>query len=102
MFARLTADPDLIRAFGSASAGHAADLQAVAARLTALNLGSAPMFGPVGARFQSALARAVEREVGAVADLSGALAAANPAASGTAQAYEDTDAAVGLRLTGAW
>ena len=99
MHARLSADTDLIRAYGSTAAGHAADLDAVAARLSAV---SAPTLGPVGARFQAALVRAAEREAGVVADLGGSLAAARTAATGTARAYEVTDADAGARLTGRW
>ena len=102
MFARLSADTDLIRAYGSASSAHAAELQAAAARLTALGAAPASTFGPVGARFQAALARATERAARNVTDLSGSIAAAHPAASGTAQAYEGGDADAGTRLTGAW
>ncbi len=106
MFARLSADTDLIRAYGSASSGHAADLQAVAARLAALGAESASistsMFGPVGARFEAALIRAAEREARRVAELSTSLAAARPAAWSVAQAYESTDDDAGNRITGHW
>ncbi len=102
MFARLSADTDLIRAYGSASSGHAAELRAAAARLTALGAEPVATFGPVGARFQAALARAAGREARSVTDLSGSIAAAHPAASGTAQAYDGADADAGARLTGAW
>ncbi|MDZ4235084.1 MAG: ESX-1 secretion-associated protein, partial [Dietzia sp.] len=70
----MSADTDLIRAYGSAAAGRAGDLDAVAGRLTAV---SAPTFGPVGARFQAALTRAAEREAGVVAGLGGSLTAAH-------------------------
>lgn len=104
MFARLSADPDVIRAYGSASAGHAADLQAVAARLTALGstAASTSTFGPVGARFQAALVRASETQAGCVTELGGRVAAAHPAAVSTARAYEGADAAAGNRITGSW
>lgn len=100
MLTRLSADPDLIRGYGSASSGHAADLMAAAAELSTSV--SVSTFGPVGARFQAALARAAEREARAVSDLSGALDAARPAALHTAHAYERTDADAGSRLTGTW
>ena len=80
MFARLSADTDLLRAYGSASSAHAADLQTAAARLTALSA-PASMFGPVGARFLAALTRAVEGEARAVTDLRDSLAAARQKAS---------------------
>ena len=102
MFARLTADTDLIRAYGSASSAHAGALQAAAARLTALGAEPAATFGPVGARFQAALARAADREARSLTSLSGSVAAARPAASGTAQAYEGADSDAGIRLTGTW
>ena len=60
MHVRLTADTDLIRAYGSASAGHADDLQAVAARLATVGT-DASLFGPVGATFLARLNRAVAR-----------------------------------------
>lgn len=102
MVARLSADTEFIRAYGSASSGHAADLMAVVARLTALDTDSAALLGPVGARFQAALARAIDREAGTITDLGSAVAAAHPAASATAQAYEGADAAAGARLAGDW
>ncbi|MCV7154601.1 type VII secretion target [Mycolicibacterium pyrenivorans] len=102
MFARLSADTDAIRAYGSASSAHAADLEAAAARLSAVGTVPASIFGPVGAAFQAALARATEREARTVSDLSSALAAANPAAAIAAHAYEGADADAGSRLIGAW
>ena len=74
MFARLSADTDLRRAYGTASSAHAAELQTAAARLTALSA-PASMFGPVGARFLAALTRAVESEARAVTNLRDSLAA---------------------------
>lgn len=106
MFARLSADTDLIRACGSASAGHAADLQAVAARWTALGTESASastsMLGPVGARFEAALVRAAEREARRVTELSASLSGARDAAWSAAQAYTSTDEDAGNRITGTW
>lgn len=99
MFAHLSADTDLIRAYGSASSGHAADLQTAAARLSAVD---ASMLGPVGARFRAALTRAAEHEARAVTALGGALTSARVAARDTAHAYEGADAAAGTRLTGTW
>ena len=102
MVARLSADTESIRAYGSASSGHAADLMAAAARLTAVDAGSAALLGPVGARFQAALARAIDREAGTITDLGSAVAAADPAARSTAQVYEGADAAAGARFAGDW
>lgn len=99
MFARLSADTDLIRAYGSASSDHAADLQAAAARLTAVSA-AATIFGPIGGRFLAALTRAAEDEARAVTDLSDSIAAARSAAWGSAQVYERADADAGTRL--AW
>ncbi|GJF08690.1 hypothetical protein NGTWS0302_29830 [Mycolicibacterium cyprinidarum] len=99
MFARLSADTDLIRAYGSASSGHAADLQAVASRLSTV---SASMLGPVGARFDAALTRAAEIEAHRVTELGAAVAAAHPAAWSAAHAYEGADTDAGTRLTGTW
>ena len=102
MVARLSADTEFIRAYGSALSGHAADLTAAAARLTAVDAGSAALLGPVGARFQAALARAIDREAGTITDLGSAVAAADPADRSTTQVYESTDVAAGARLTGTW
>ena len=101
MFAPLSVDTDLIRAYGAASSGHAADLQTAAARLSAVDA-SASMLGPVGARFHAALTLAAQREARAVAALSGALASARVATRDTALAYQGADAAAGTRLTGTW
>lgn len=97
MSARLSADTDLIRAYGDASATHAEGLRAAAARLTGLDGPSASMFGPVGARFLATLATVVQHEAQGLVDLSGSIAAACDAATGTAHAYEVAD-----RLPGAW
>lgn len=102
MVARLSADTEFIRAYGSALSGHAADLTAAAARLTAVDAGSAALLGPIGARFQAALARAIDREASTITDLGRSVAAAHPAASATAQVYEGADAAAGARLAGDW
>ncbi|MGB0876686.1 MAG: ESX-1 secretion-associated protein [Mycobacterium sp.] len=98
----MSADTDLIRAFGSAAAGQVADLQAVAVRLSALSGPSTSMFGPVGARFGAALSRAADIEARRITELGASIAAARPAAHGAAQAYEGADADAGTRLTGTW
>ncbi len=102
MFAPLSADTVLIRAYGSASSGHAADLQAVASRLSTLGATSTSMFGPVGARFHAALTRATQSEARLVTELGASIAAVHPAAHSAAYAYEDADADAGTRLTGTW
>ena len=118
MFAHLSADTDRIQAYGSASADHAADLQTAHARLSTLGAtcastsasapastpasASASTFGPVGARFQAALARAAESEAHRVAELGVSVAAAQPAASSVARAYAAADADAGTRITGNW
>lgn len=102
MPARLSADTELIRAYGSAFSVQAADLRAVAARLTAQDTVSAAAFGPVGARFQAALARAAEGEAHRVAELSASAAAARTSAASVARAYTGADAEAGNRVTGGW
>ena len=114
MLPRLSADTDLIRAYGSASSDQAEELQAVVARLTALGTRPASMpasvpvsmptsmFGPVGARFQAALTQAAEREAHRFAELSVSLAAARSAGWRAAQAYSETDAGAGNEIAGNW
>lgn len=102
MFARLSADTDLIRAYGSASSGHAADLQAVASQLSTLGATSTSMFGPVGARFHAALTQAAQSEAQRVTELGASVAAVQPTAHSAACAYEGADADAGARLTGTW
>jgi hypothetical protein len=97
--ARLSVDPELLRAYGVAAASHAADLQSVAGRLAALGPDAAQL-GPVGARFVAALARAADGEAGTVTRLGDLLGAAHHAAGATAQAYRDADTGAGARLIG--
>ena len=101
MHARLTADTDLIRAYGSASAGQAADLQTVAARLAAVGPDPA-LFGPIGAAFATRLSRAVARETETLGGLSAALAGAHRAAEHAAANYLSTDGGAGARILGGW
>ena len=101
MHARLTADTDLIRAYGTASAGHAADLQATVSRLAAVGTDPAP-FGPVGAAFLARLNRAVAREAETLGGLITELMRAQRAADGAADSYRHTDQAAGARLLGGW
>jgi len=103
MLPRLSADTDLIRAYGSASSGQAAELQGVVARLTAVGtVPSTSMFGPVGARFQAALIQAAGREAHRVSELSASLAAARSAAWRAAQAYSESDTGAGNQIAGNW
>jgi hypothetical protein len=90
MFADTFADPQVIRALGSANAAHAADLSDIAAVLSSLPVTPA-MLGPVGARFLAALADAAAEGARAVAELGGRLAESNTVAYAAAAAYEDTD-----------
>jgi prophage DNA circulation protein len=95
----MLADTDAIRALGSASSAHAADLAAVASTLSSLpGPALATAFGPVGARFLAALADATAREARAVTALSDSVAAACPTAYATATAYGDADHRVGDSL----
>ncbi|MBX7446724.1 ESX-1 secretion-associated protein [Mycolicibacterium sp. 3033] len=101
MHARLTADTDLIRAYGSASAGHADDLQAVTTRLATAGT-DASLFGPVGAAFLARLNRAVARETETLGGLSAALAGTHRAAQQAASNYHRADGDAGAQLLGGW
>ena len=97
----MLADTDAIRALGSASSAHAADLAAVASTLSSLpDPATASMFGPVGARFLAALADAAAGEARAVAALSDSVAAAGTTARASAAAYDDADQRVGGVIAG--
>ena len=88
----MLADTDAIRALGSASSAHAADLAAITAALSSLPGAATPaLFGPVGAGFLAALAEAAACESRAVAALSDSLAAAGITAGASAAAYADAD-----------
>ncbi len=93
------ADTDAIRALGSANSTHAADLAAIAAELSSLPV-AASMFGPVGARFLSALAEAAADGSRAAAALSQRLAASTTTANAAAATYDDTDRGAGTRIAG--
>lgn len=84
------ADIPALRELAAAHARHAADLQDVAARLTAV----APQpeaFGPIGARFLAALVDAVERDARTAAALATRLVDGSAAATATATAFDDAD-----------
>ncbi|MDY6997917.1 MAG: type VII secretion target [Actinomycetota bacterium] len=97
----LSADTDALRGYGSASAGHAADLRAAAARLDRVGA-DATVFGPVGAVFLAALRRAVARETETLGGLSRTVTESMVAAHGSAQAYEVADGVAGDRIAGGW
>lgn len=98
---RLSADTDLIRAFGSAAAVHADDLRSAAGLLTTAGADPASL-GPVGAAFLAALTHAAEREAQGLAGLGRSLIAAQDAARGCAQAYEIADGCAATHLSGRW
>ena len=94
------ADTDAIRTLGSANSAHAADLANVAATLSSLPVAAgASMFGPVGARFLTALAEAAADGSRAVAALSDRLSASGTTAHAAALAYDDADHGAGTRIT---
>jgi hypothetical protein len=94
------ADTNAIRALGSAHAVEAADLAAIAARLSALPTG-ASLLGPVGARFLAALSDAAADASRAVAALSDSVSAAATTAHSSAASYEAADRRMGASVTGA-
>lgn len=97
----MLADTDAIRALGSASSAHAADLAAVASTLSSLpDPATASMFGPVGANFLAALADAAAGEARAAAALSDSVAAACTTAHASATGYDDADQRVGDVIAG--
>ena len=83
------ADTDAVRAFGSANAAHAADLESVATAL--LTLPDDAMLGPVGVRFLAAYTHATAEASRAVSALADRLAAAHRTALAAAAAYDDAD-----------
>ncbi len=99
MFARLSADADLIRAHGRTLGERAVQLRGAAAALAGMGDDIA-VFGPVGARFVAALGTATGREARAVGALGDAWEAARCAASDSARAYEAADGAAGDRIAG--
>jgi hypothetical protein len=102
VFARLSVDPDLVRAYGAASSAHAEDMRGAAQKLTTVGAGSGSMFGPIGARFLAALTRAAEEQARTVGGLSASLMAGHRAASESARAYEAADVDARGRVTGIW
>jgi len=90
MFARLSVNTDALRAYGRAADAHAEALRAAAALLNTAGRGAAG-YGPVGAGFLSALARAADLDAGALHGLGAALTAAQEAAHVSAQSYDRAD-----------
>jgi len=97
---RMFADTDAIRALGSVNSAQAADLADVAATLSSLPVAAtAPMLGPVGTGFLTALAEAVADGSRAAAALSEHLSASGMTARSAALAYDDADHGAGRRIT---
>lgn len=93
---RMLADTAAIHAFGAAQARHAADLDAIHARLAAVGAQLSPdALGPVGAQFLAALSEAVAQEVRVVSALGERIAAAAGTARVTAEAYVVTERGAG-------
>jgi hypothetical protein len=85
----MLADLHAIHTLGSAGAAQAADLDAVAIRLSSVPAApAAATFGPVGARFLAALAEAAALDARAVAALSDSVSAAGVTAHASATAYD--------------
>lgn len=89
---RMLADTAAIRAFGAAQARHAAELEAITARLARVGAQlTSDALGPVGARFLAALSEAVAREAQLIARIGESVAAAAATAHATADAYVGTE-----------
>jgi hypothetical protein len=98
---RMLADTAAIHAFGAAQARHAAELEAVTARLTALGGAlTSDALGSVGARFLAALTEAVTTEGRTVTTLGAHLGAAATTARVTADAYVTTERGAGQAISG--
>lgn len=94
------ADIAVIRALGAAHSRQAADLDAVAARLrSAAGPACVAAFGPVGAGFLAALADAVARDAGVVAQLSERVGVAAETVEASAAAYQNTEDRAGRSIT---
>ncbi|MGE2726663.1 type VII secretion target [Mycolicibacterium pulveris] len=93
----MRADTDTIRALGSATDTHAAELADVAAALASL---PPPNLGPVGARFLAALEQAAADGAHTLAALSERLASAGHTARSAAAAYDAADDGARARIEG--
>lgn len=102
MFARLSVDTlsvdtDAVRTYGRAAEAHAARLHTAAGHLTGA-AGGATGYGPVGARFLAALARAAEDDATALTSLGVALGSARAAADTSARNYDAAEADAATRI----
>lgn len=95
------ADTDAIRSLGSATAGHADELAAIASSLASLPIAAATSaFGPVAGPYLAALADAVAAQARAVTALGERSSTAGLSARASATAYDDADARAGARVSG--
>lgn len=93
------ADTDAVRALGSANRAQADDLTEAAATLSSLTSTSiAPVYGPVAARFVSALVDAAADGSRAITALGDRLAASRRTAHAAADAYDSADHGARRRL----
>lgn len=94
------ADIQVIDHFGVAGFGHGGELDAIAATVSSLPVAAAaPVFGPVGAVFLTALAAAAADQAAAVTALSRRVDAGAAAAHATTRAYTATEVQNRHRLT---
>jgi hypothetical protein len=97
---RMLADTVAIHAFGAAQARHAAELDAIHARLAAVGARLSPdALGPVGTQFLAALSEAVAREARVMSTLGERVAAAAGTARVTAEAYVATERGAGHAMS---
>ncbi|MBX7455954.1 ESX-1 secretion-associated protein [Mycolicibacterium sp. 3033] len=94
----LSVDTQAVRKYGRAADAHATALHTAAAQLTAAADGSSA-YGPIGARFLAALARAAGDDATALAALGVSLASARTAAHTSALTYDAADADAATRIT---
>lgn len=100
MTRNLTVDPSALHALATDYRGHSTELAGHAATLTALTR-QFDVFGPVGATFAAALARATHHQAQLAHRLSAHLDTGSAAALGTAAGFTDADHSAGARI-GAW
>lgn len=100
MTRNLTVDPSALHALAADYRGHSTELATHAANLTALTR-QCDVFGPVGAAFAAALARATHHQAQLAHRLSARLDTGSEAALGTATGFVDADRSAGGRI-GAW
>ncbi|WGI34239.1 type VII secretion target [Mycolicibacterium aubagnense] len=100
MTRNLTVDPSALHALATHYRGHSTELATHAATLTALTQ-QFDVFGPVGATFAAALARATYHQAQMAHRLSAHLDIGSATALGTAAGFTDADHSAGGRI-GAW